>query len=268
MSRAFTKAGEAGFSLLEMMVAASVFIVLCGAAFGLLSVSQRSSQAQSQVLSSFQDARLGLDQIVRDVNMSGYPPQSQFSVLPTAADQYASTPIAWVPSYPGIPCSLGGNCTTPGDFDLIVETDPLGSGQVQWIRYQLQGTTLYRAMTAKVAGGDPDAATSAVLAPFVQNVMNSPSDPTQIAQFQAIYPAMYPGGQPVPIFKYTCDISDPLSAPGSTKLCSSAGADNSPANVRDVEITLIVMAPVPDPQTGQPRLVELNGRGHRVNPSQ
>jgi len=32
----------------------------------------------------------------------------------------------------------------PGDFDLIIETNPQDAGsQVQWIRYQLQETTLF-----------------------------------------------------------------------------------------------------------------------------
>src|SRR2546430_11394532 len=38
--------------------------------------------------------------------------------------------------------------------------------------------------------------------------------------------------------------------------CSGAGADNSPANIRDVAITLIVAAPLPDASTGRPRLVD------------
>jgi hypothetical protein len=34
-----------------------------------------------------------------------------------------------------------------------------------------------------------------------------------------------------------------------------------------VDITLIVMTPQTDAQTNQIHLVELNGRGHRVNPN-
>jgi hypothetical protein len=39
-------------------------------------------------------------------------------------------------------------------------------------------------------------------------------------------------------------------------------------NVTDIDITLIVMAPTKDAQTGQPRLIELHGRGHSLNPVQ
>ncbi len=68
----------------------------------------------------------------------------------------------------------------------------------------------------------------------------------------------------MPIFSYTCDNSFP---PPQTVLCLGAGTDNSPANIRDVMITLIVAAPLPDATTGRPRLVMLNGRGRRINPN-
>jgi len=46
-----------------------------------------------------------------------------------------------------------------------------------------------------------------------------------------------------------------------------AGASNAPANIREVTITLIVAAPLPDATTGVPRLVQLTGRGRRMNPN-
>jgi hypothetical protein len=96
--------------------------------------------------------------------------------------------------------------------------------------------------------------------PYVTNVMNNPGA-VRIAQFQAAYPGMFPGGVAQPIFQFTCD------SPGGTILCQNAGASNSPTNVRDVEITLIVMTPERDFTTQRLRLVELNGRGHRINPN-
>lgn len=253
---------QRGFTLIELMVAAGVFLVLCGAAFGLLGVSQKSYQSQSQLLNSFQEARLGLDQIVRDVNISGYPSATSFSILPPPPATYAATPIAWTAAngYQATPCSVGVTCTTtPSDFDVIIETQPQGTTAVQWIRYQLQGTTLMRGMVPKADGSDPDGDTANALAPFVQNVMNNASA-AEIGQFQAIYPQMYPGGTPVPIFTYMCDSA------GVEQTCASVGG--TPLNITDIEVTLIAKAPNPDLQTGQPRLVELNGRGHIINPMQ
>jgi prepilin-type N-terminal cleavage/methylation domain-containing protein len=261
--------GEQGFSLIEMMIAAVIFILLCGAAFALLSLAQQRYQTESQVLNSFQEARFGLDEMVRDVNGSGYPPKNSFSFsgTPPPANLYASTPVAWVPGYPNSPCLIGTNCLpTPSDFDMIIErdVDPWRHDGVEWTRYQLQGTVLSRAQTYKVVGGDPDGTTSPAFVPYVQNVMNN-APSAQIAQFRTVYPNMFPGGNPVPIFTYFCPNPTP---PPSTTACSSAGSYNSPVNVTDVEITLIVMAPTVDAQTGAPRLIELHGRGHSLNPIQ
>lgn len=251
---------QAGFTLVELMVSVAIFVLICGAIFELMGTTQNRFKTESQVLGAFEEARLGLDQIVRDVNDSGYPPQNHFSAT-VPATAFAASPIAWSPNYaPATPCQIGtaggGTCTSPGDFDLITEGDVDGTG-VEWIRYQLVGTTLLRGVAPKVAG---DPAVAGML-PYVLNVMNN-APPAQIATFQAVYPAMFPGGIPQPLFQFTCD------TPTGPVLCLSAGPSNSPANVRDVDITLIVMTPNIDAQTNQIHLVELNGRGHRVNPNQ
>ena len=267
MRRARGKVRQRGFTLVELLVALGIFLIVTGAAFSLLGSSQKHSQTESQVLTSFQEARLGMDQIVRDVNDAGYPPPTFFqSAYPYSSARF---PFAWGPGYT-VPtaCQMGtgggGTCNTPGDFDIIIETNPNpqdAASQVQWIRYQLQGTTLMRGMLAK-DGSDPDIATAAagVLAPFVQNVINN-SSPAQIAQYQLSYPSMFPTG-PVPIFSYTCDTGTLPVA------CPLAGAANAPANIREVIVTLIVAAPTPDATTGVPRIVQLTGRGRRVNPNQ
>jgi type II secretory pathway pseudopilin PulG len=262
-----TRKSQGGFTLIELMVSVAIFMLICGAIFELMGTTQKRFRTESQVLGAFEEARLGLDQIVRDVNDAGYPPQNHFSGA-AAATVYAASPIAWSPNYaPATPCQIGtaggGTCASPGDFDLIVEGDVDGSG-VQWIRYQLQGTTLFRGATPKGgAGADPVLATApgtGVMLPYVLNVMNN-APATQIAQFQAAYPAMFPGGNPQPLFQFSCD------TPNGPVLCQIAAGNNSPANVRDVDITLIVMTPNTDAQTNQIHLVELNSRGHRVNPN-
>ena len=260
---------QTGFTLIELMISVAIFIAISGAIFGLLGQSQKSFRTESQLLSSFQEARLGLDQIVNDANSAGYPPLNHFDIIPTA-DNYTAGPLGWAPGYlTPAPCLIGtaggGTCTTPGDFDVIFEGDVDGSG-VKWIRYKLVGTTLFRGVANKTVGGDPDAATNAasgVLLPYVTNVVNNPGA-ARIAQFQAAYPGMFPGGVPQPIFQFTCD------TPTGTVLCTdpAAGASNSPSNVRDIEVVLMVQTTERDAQTGKLRLVQLNGRGHRINPNQ
>jgi prepilin-type N-terminal cleavage/methylation domain-containing protein len=256
-----------GFTLLELIAALAIFLIICGAAFSLLGASQQRFKTESQLLSSFQEARLALDQIIRDSNDAGYPPPSYINATAPGANP-TSAPFAWGPGYPAATCPISGGagipCGTPSDFDLIIETNPNPQdpgSQVQWIRYQLQGTTLLRGMAPMVPGGDPLAPTAAALVPFIQNVVNN-SSAAQIAQFQINYPSMFPGGNPVPIFSYTCDTTTgPVP-------CPTAGAWNSPLNIRDVLVTLIVAAPAPDATTGATRIVQLSGRGRRMNPNQ
>jgi prepilin-type N-terminal cleavage/methylation domain-containing protein len=267
MRRSSNLAGQSGFTIVELLVALGIFLLVCGAAFSLLGSSQQRYRADSQLLTSFQEARLGLDQIVRDVNDSGYPPPT---FAGTNSSLFTSTPFAWSPGYtvPTV-CNIVINCISPADFDLIVETnpnpnptDPNNVG-VQWIRYVLQGSTLMRTVANKLPSTDPAVQTSANLAPFVQNVVNNASA-AQIALYQASYPGMFPTG-PVPIFTYICDT--PTAPQPPPTLCSAAGPDNSPKNIREVIVTLIVAAPLPDANTGAPRLVQLEGRGRRVNPN-
>ena len=260
MNSARTYKNQSGFTLVEMLVSVLVFLLISGTIFQLLSTTQRKGQTESQFRDTFQEARLGLDQIVRDISDAGYPPANHFSVLPPVSG-YAQTPVAWSPNYPGTACTVGGTCTTPGAYDIIFEEDYDGTGVVRWVRYQLVGTTLWRGVTPKVAGLDPVAVTNlpGVMFPYVQNVMNNASA-AQIGQIRATYPNMFPGAAPVPIFQYTLD--------ATTGTAGCLAAVSSPCNIRDVQVTLIVQAPQRDATNQVLRLVELNGRGHRLNPNQ
>jgi prepilin-type N-terminal cleavage/methylation domain-containing protein len=257
--------GEQGFTILELLMAMAIFIVICAAMFGLLQLSQQRYTTESQLSGAFQETRLAIDQIVRDFNVSGFPSKSIFSVLPANSAEYAQSPVAWSPNYPGSLCFVGtaggGTCVTPGDFDLILETN-LGNGAgVSWIRYQLVNTTLYRSVVPKAAGVDPATATSAAgaMVPFLTNVMNNPSN-AQLSQITATYPSMYPGGVAQPIFQFTCD------TPAGEQACPLAGNNGTPSNIRSVDINLIVITRQPDMQTQILKLVQLTGRGQRVNP--
>src|SRR5260370_7325316 len=117
---------QTGFTLVELLVSLGIFLLVIGAAFTLLGSSQNRYQTESQVLTSFQEARLGLDQIVRDVNDAGYPPPSYVS--PNFA-LFATTPFAWSPGYAGKNPSLlatppCGTSTPPTHFALITAPNP------------------------------------------------------------------------------------------------------------------------------------------------
>jgi prepilin-type N-terminal cleavage/methylation domain-containing protein len=253
-----------GFTLLELLVAMGIFMVICGAMFELLDMSQRKFNTETQLTSAYQDARLAMDQIVTDIDASGYPPSTLFSPIPTThPSRYALSPVAWSPNYlPGMDCQLGATCVTPGDYDLIIETRLSTDTYVSWVWYHLDTTknTLFRTVIPKTSG-DPLVTLqgSDKSVAFLANVMNNPGA-GQLAQITADYPSMFPGNQPQPIFQYSCD------SPTGAVPCASAGSYNSPRNIRDVDVTLIVKTAQPDLQTQRMRLIELNGRGHRVNP--
>jgi len=265
--RASARAGR-GFTLVEMLVSMTIFTLICGSAFTLLGVSQKRYQSESQVLNSFQEARLGLDQMVRDISDAGYPPPNQFENLPNYS-LYADTPVAWSPNYasgPQIDCAIGVSCSTPSPDGMFLETNPtplVPNSPVMFIRYKIMNgtTTLGRQLFPKPnAIVDPYTTyTDDLLVPFVQNVMNDAS-PAQIAQINAAYPNMFPGGNPVPVFTYMCD------TPTGPQDCTSAGLPyGAPRYIRSITITLIVETPTPDPQTGRVRVIELTGRASRIN---
>ncbi len=274
-ARIARKRNPLGFTLIETMVALAVFVVICGAIFKLLNRSQQRYHTESQVLDSLQDARLGMDQIVRDASDAGYPPYINFANLPPGCAPalpcagYVNSPIAWSPGYVALnPCQIGtaggGTCVTPGDFDVIFEEQPDTPGSpVQWIRYTLQGTTLLRGTLPKVTGGSAAASLGPAannMFPYIYNVVNN--DVANIASYKAAYPTMFPGGAAVPIFQFYCA----TTAGAAPALCQNAGANNSPLKIVDVEITLIVNTPQRDMQNNALHLVELNGRGHVINP--
>ncbi len=259
-----------GFSLLELLVAVGMFTVVCGAIFGLLSQVNVRSKVEGDFLDTFQDGRVAIDQMTRDIHSAGYPPANEYTATTASAHpELVAWPFAWSPSYPTTPCSVtldssgyvsGGTCTTPSSYDLILETDtdPQVSTAVQWIRYTLTGTTLYRGVVTKTSGTDPATATSAagVMTTYVENVMNNPGATTMTA-LRTQYPSLYPTTPscatapcPVPLFTFSID----------------AGQNSDPTNMRDVNITLVLRSANLDPQTAQYRMVSLTGLARRLNP--
>ena len=228
-----------GYSLIELLVATVLFTIIAGTVFSLLLSAQLRYRGESDVTGAFQQANVAIDQITRDVHSAGYPPANAFAAgVVSANPQLAALPFSWSAGYPNTPCTVGGSCGAfPGDYDLILETD-LGDGNgVQWIRYSLQGTTLMRGVTPKVAWADPVASTSGgVLLPYLDNVINESKSRR--------------------VFRYCYDgITD---CPAATGLVS---------NIREVNVTLIVQSAQADPQTGQYRTITLTGQAVRFNPN-
>jgi type II secretory pathway pseudopilin PulG len=217
-----------GYSLIELLIATVLFTIIAGTIFSLLLSAQLRYRGDSSVTAAFQQANVAMDQIARDVHSAGYPPPSSFPGPPALPDPGSvALPFSWSPGYPNAACTVNVDCgAVPGDYDLILETDPGDGNGVQWIRYSLQGTTLMRGVKKKQAFQDPIASTDGSLLPYLENVQNGS----------------------LPIFTY------------------SPTGPIQPSNIREVNILLIVQSAHPDPQTGQFRTITLTGQAVRFNP--
>jgi prepilin-type N-terminal cleavage/methylation domain-containing protein len=247
------KSRQAGFSLLELMVATTLFVIITGVVFAVVIATQVRYKAEKEYMGTFQQANVAIDQIARDIHGAGFPAKIVYNTsVQTAANaaKYA-LPVAWAPNYPNTPCVIGTTCTSPGAYDLILEEDQ-GAGVV-WIRYKLTTNILYRGVVAKTANTDPVNATNAngVLVPYLENVMNNASS-AQIATITASYPGTFPGGTAVPVFSFP----------------TYQGIAQAPPNIHNINIALIVQAPNKDLQTQGVRIATFTAQASTVNPYQ
>ena len=243
-----SKTRQSGFTLLELMAVVAFITLVSGSIFLMLNTAAQRYQSESEVMDSFQAARLAIDQMTRDIHGAGFPPANVgWNFL--AGTTPTAVPFAWDPGYvASATCTVGGTCTTPSATDLIIEGNisPSTGAGVQWIRYTLTGTTLSRGVATKAPATDPVAATpAAVMFPVVENVINDAA---------------------TPLFTYECTNG---ATPATPVACTAAPAPNNTAQyIRQVGITLVVRSAQPDPQTGQFRTVSLHSQALVVNPTQ
>jgi len=243
-----SKTRQSGFTLLELMAVVAFITLVSGSIFLMLNTAAQRYQSESEVMDSFQAARLAIDQMTRDIHGAGFPPANVGWIF-LAGTTPTAVPFAWSPGYvASATCTVGATCTTPSATDLIIEGNisPSTGAGVQWIRYTLIGTTLSRGVAAKAPATDPVAATpAAVMFPVVENVINDAA---------------------TPLFTYECTNG---ATPATPVACTAAPAPNNTAQyIRQVGITLVVRSAQPDPQTGQFRTVSLHSQALVVNPTQ
>src|SRR5258705_2308125 len=155
------KRKDLGFTLLELMVATTLFVIITGVVFAVVIATQVRYKAEKEYMGTFQQANVAIDQIARDIHGAGFPAKIVYNASEQTAAKAAkyAVPVAWSPNYiTNSPCVIGTTCTSPGAYDLILEEDQ-GAGVV-WIRYKLTGNILYRAVVAKTANTEPATATN------------------------------------------------------------------------------------------------------------
>lgn len=285
------KTTQRGFSLVELIISLGIFLVVSGAVFQLLNAAQIRYKAEQEFMESFQNARLGVELIVRDVHNSGYPPPFTFAgnlgqpptplgypagtwtdplLAPAAIQARFGMGILGVDAAGNVsttctvnPANMAAStCSRPSPWDLILEMDvdpenSVPTPSIEWVRYDLRGpagdgtSTLYRTVNAKVVGGSPILNPS--LVPFVEDIYSVPEQPGDIVQ----NPAQPLSATNIPVFSYECDPKEII--PGTTS-CTAA-------HIKNVYVGLRVQSTRRDLQTRQFRRITVQGMGTRLNPS-
>jgi prepilin-type N-terminal cleavage/methylation domain-containing protein len=257
---------QAGFSLLELVVAMAILLVISVPIFGLLGAAQARYRSEQQLLDSLQSTRVGLDQLVREIHNAGFPGANTYTAVPatpTAAPNDLQRKFAipfrgYTGTYPSYAysqtCVINSTCTNPdgNHVSMEMDLDPYNascSNQVEIVDYDLvadgSGTTstLMRRVTSKPgnAGGYTNclpvwpAWSGGAWVPFVENVINAYQSPT------------------VPVFTYVCE--------DGTTSCV-------PEKIQTVSIKLLVQTVAPDLQTHRVQTVTLQTVVNRLNPNQ
>jgi prepilin-type N-terminal cleavage/methylation domain-containing protein len=88
------KAGQRGFSVLEMLISLTVLLVLISLAFSQMMQLQKQTTAESSRVDMSQQAREFIDQTVHDLHLAGYPSASMFVPPAPAIDPNTNSLVA------------------------------------------------------------------------------------------------------------------------------------------------------------------------------
>jgi hypothetical protein len=117
--------GEAGLTIIEVLVAMTVFIVITGSIFGLLQVAQVSRRSVSNNVQLTKSLRLGLNLIGRDTYNAGlgYPLDENTVILrDNAIQNLIGVPVDVNTSVDNVPPVIAGNNITLSTFNTTPNT--------------------------------------------------------------------------------------------------------------------------------------------------
>jgi len=155
----------AGFSLLEMMVVVFVLMIIMGAVFQSINMTQKTSNSQQIKLDLTQQAREFVDQITTDLRNSGYPYKRNMSLGTVDASSTQAAPqntftSAYDPNNaPGLIFVNYGQLWFAASMDGSNGTNGAGSANVKIVRYDYAATgtncPCLRRTEFSRNGGDP-----------------------------------------------------------------------------------------------------------------
>jgi type II secretory pathway pseudopilin PulG len=128
---------QLGFSAIEMLIAVALLMAVLGVVVKGMTDMQKRSFSESSKMDSVQDARDFIDQMVRDIHMTGYPPPRATAiggVTPYCTDANGTgVPNIAMRDNPNVACGI----VQFSPIKVIYEGDLDGSGTVSTVVLQL-----------------------------------------------------------------------------------------------------------------------------------
>ena len=173
---------QAGFSLIELLLVVAILSVVLGVVLRQIMVVQQRSQTESVKLDMTQQAREGLDQMIHDIHMAGYPNAKMFwsSALSSPINNNVNVAAGCNPTTGGCTGATSGLVYIIGGSSpqLWLEGDMDGDGQVDVVRYRYVTTStesdncpcIERGWSSPKTAGDPVAFTGVTWHVAIENV--------------------------------------------------------------------------------------------------
>lgn len=243
---------QAGFTLIEMMLAVLILVIVMTAVFRQIDSVQRNSKVESLKLDMTQENRGFIDQFARDVHMSGYPKGPIYQVgvtCPTCKPQPTDATVA-----------VGLVAASP--TSLRFEGDVYGTGTVM--------SVLYSYFQVDPTGQDPNCPCirRSVTPKQAGNPVTGQAVPVFYTEVQSI---IDPTGMNQPIFTYYRANIDPANGVTNNRIDVGAGIDinNDPGNLLQlidaIKVNLNTRSKQTDPQSGQKLVTSIVGMAELEN---
>lgn len=176
------KKSEAGFSLIELLMVVAILSIVLGVVLRQVMVVQQRSQTEAVKLDMTQQAREGLDQMIHDIHMAGYPNAKMYysSALASPINNNAVVAAGCNPSTGGCTGATSGLVYIVGGStpQIWMEGDMDGDGQVDVVRYRYVATStesnncpcIERGWSSPKVAGDPVSFTGVTWHVAIENV--------------------------------------------------------------------------------------------------
>jgi len=106
-----------GFTLIELLIAMVVGLVVLAATYSVFTIQNKTLTTQEKLASSYQNARIAMDMMIRDISMAGYNHTGTGSTVPTPLSRCAGTTTATNTPCAGITAANASSISLTMDVD-------------------------------------------------------------------------------------------------------------------------------------------------------